>query len=303
MAQRKYPIHIITCTSGGNRRRHHCCLCLTAPPTFSPLPIGHLSTSCLLKVIIRCVYKTRSGLFFSVLATRFEGEVVVLSVSKGDQLGGWAAGNHFLLGCLNKLQLLRMDKRGLERWAWTGVNTKATCLVKVQDVPKQGGPGLTWQLQEMHLSSVRRNCLLHGNGTDRVWPPVSLSLMTLWVRKDSQLHSLSHKKLRLRELRGHSRSHGKGNKVHPESGSNLHLWRVLISSQCPPGLPPSPPIVDTAQGRVLGKYVSLKGFAQPVGVFLGIPFAKPPLGSLRFAPPQPAEPWTFVKNTTSYSPM
>uniref|UniRef100_A0AC11C7E8 Uncharacterized protein n=1 Tax=Ovis aries TaxID=9940 RepID=A0AC11C7E8_SHEEP len=69
------------------------------------------------------------------------------------------------------------------------------------------------------------------------------------------------------------------------------------------GLPPSPPVVDTAQGRVLGKHVSLKGFAQPVAVFLGVPFAKPPLGSLRFAPPQPAEPWIFVKNTTSYPPM
>uniref|UniRef100_A0A4W2E8P5 Carboxylic ester hydrolase n=1 Tax=Bos indicus x Bos taurus TaxID=30522 RepID=A0A4W2E8P5_BOBOX len=81
----------------------------------------------------------------------------------------------------------------------------------------------------------------------------------------------------------------------------LVLTSLAISTAW--GLPPSPPIVDTAQGRVLGKYVSLKGFAQPVGVFLGIPFAKPPLGSLRFAPPQPAEPWTFVKNTTSYSPM
>ncbi|XP_014644061.1 PREDICTED: liver carboxylesterase-like [Ceratotherium simum simum] len=46
-----------------------------------------------------------------------------------------------------------------------------------------------------------------------------------------------------------------------------------------------------------------KGFAQPVAVFLGVPFAKPPLGPLRFAPPQPAEPWHVVKNTTSYPPM
>ncbi|XP_008150552.2 liver carboxylesterase 1 [Eptesicus fuscus] len=69
------------------------------------------------------------------------------------------------------------------------------------------------------------------------------------------------------------------------------------------GHPPSPPVVDTAQGQVLGKYVSLEGFAQPVAVFLGVPFAKPPLGPLRFAPPQPAEPWTFVKNTTTYPPM
>ncbi|XP_005367064.1 carboxylesterase 1D-like isoform X2 [Microtus ochrogaster] len=69
------------------------------------------------------------------------------------------------------------------------------------------------------------------------------------------------------------------------------------------GHPSSPPVVNTVHGKVLGKYVSLKGFAQPVAVFLGVPFAKPPLGSLRFAPPQPAEPWSFVKNTTSYPPM
>ncbi|KAM5262699.1 LOW QUALITY PROTEIN: liver carboxylesterase 1-like [Ctenodactylus gundi] len=67
--------------------------------------------------------------------------------------------------------------------------------------------------------------------------------------------------------------------------------------------PPSPPVVNTAHGKVLGKYVSLKGFAQPAAVFLGVPFAKPPLGSLRFTPPQPPEPWHYVKNTTSYPPM
>ncbi|XP_047384589.1 liver carboxylesterase 1-like isoform X2 [Sciurus carolinensis] len=69
------------------------------------------------------------------------------------------------------------------------------------------------------------------------------------------------------------------------------------------GHPSSPPVVDTVHGKVLGKYVSLEGSAQPVAVFLGVPFAKPPLGSLRFAPPQPAEPWSYVKNTTSYPPM
>ncbi|XP_004847959.1 liver carboxylesterase 1 isoform X1 [Heterocephalus glaber] len=65
----------------------------------------------------------------------------------------------------------------------------------------------------------------------------------------------------------------------------------------------SPPVVDTVHGKVLGKYVSLEGVAQPVSVFLGVPFAKPPLGSLRFAPPQPPERWNYVKNTTSYPPM
>uniref|UniRef100_A0A8D2E0Q9 Carboxylic ester hydrolase n=1 Tax=Sciurus vulgaris TaxID=55149 RepID=A0A8D2E0Q9_SCIVU len=72
---------------------------------------------------------------------------------------------------------------------------------------------------------------------------------------------------------------------------------------CPAGHPSSPPVVDTVYGKVLGKYVSLEGSAQPVAIFLGVPFAKPPLGSLRFAPPQPAEPWSSVKNTTSYPPM
>uniref|UniRef100_A0A3Q2H8G8 Carboxylic ester hydrolase n=1 Tax=Equus caballus TaxID=9796 RepID=A0A3Q2H8G8_HORSE len=88
-----------------------------------------------------------------------------------------------------------------------------------------------------------------------------------------------------------------------ESRSNLSLLTRLISSRCPAGHPSSPPVVDTAQGKVLGKHVSLEGFAQPVAVFLGVPFAKPPLGSLRFAPPQPADPWPFVKNATSYPPM
>ncbi|XP_058383818.1 liver carboxylesterase-like isoform X2 [Diceros bicornis minor] len=81
------------------------------------------------------------------------------------------------------------------------------------------------------------------------------------------------------------------------------LVLVSLATSTAWGLPTSPPVVDTVQGKVLGKYVSLEGFAQPVAVFLGIPFAKPPLGPLRFAPPQPAEPWHVVKNTTSYPPM
>uniref|UniRef100_A0A8D2DZH9 Carboxylic ester hydrolase n=1 Tax=Sciurus vulgaris TaxID=55149 RepID=A0A8D2DZH9_SCIVU len=78
------------------------------------------------------------------------------------------------------------------------------------------------------------------------------------------------------------------------------IFLILFS---PSGHPSSPPMVDTVHGKVLGKYVSLEGSAQPVAIFLGVPFAKPPLGSLRFAPPQPAEPWSSVKNTTSYPPM
>ncbi|XP_008050816.1 liver carboxylesterase 1 isoform X2 [Carlito syrichta] len=81
------------------------------------------------------------------------------------------------------------------------------------------------------------------------------------------------------------------------------LVLAIVAASAAWGHPFSPPVVDTMHGKVLGKYVSLEGFAQPVAIFLGIPFAKPPLGSLRFTPPQPAEPWSFVKNTTSYPPM
>ncbi|XP_012611402.2 liver carboxylesterase 1-like isoform X2 [Microcebus murinus] len=81
------------------------------------------------------------------------------------------------------------------------------------------------------------------------------------------------------------------------------LFLATVTTSCIWGRPSSPPVVATVHGKVRGKHVHLEGFSQPVAVFLGVPFAKPPLGSLRFAPPQPAEPWHFVKNTTSYPPM
>ncbi|XP_020840862.1 liver carboxylesterase 1-like [Phascolarctos cinereus] len=66
---------------------------------------------------------------------------------------------------------------------------------------------------------------------------------------------------------------------------------------------PSMLVVDTEYGKVQGKEVRLQGFDIPVRVFLGVPFAKPPLGPLRFHPPQPPEPWEYVKNTTTYPPL
>ncbi|XP_044515655.1 liver carboxylesterase 1-like, partial [Gracilinanus agilis] len=65
----------------------------------------------------------------------------------------------------------------------------------------------------------------------------------------------------------------------------------------------SAPVVDTEYGKVQGKQVILQQFDKTVNVFLGVPFAKAPLGPLRFAPPQPPEPWDYVKNTTTYPPV
>src|SRR6185437_7232477 len=49
-------------------------------------------------------------------------------------------------------------------------------------------------------------------------------------------------------------------------------------------------------GEVRGKYIN----AQKVRAFLGIPFAAPPLGDLRWRPPQPPERWKGVHDASRY---
>lgn len=61
--------------------------------------------------------------------------------------------------------------------------------------------------------------------------------------------------------------------------------------------PPRSPIVTISQGQLQGY-----GDSQGVWVFKGIPFAKPPIGNLRWAPPQPPDPWgPGVRNANTYS--
>src|SRR5579862_4825285 len=56
------------------------------------------------------------------------------------------------------------------------------------------------------------------------------------------------------------------------------------------------PIVTTTQGKVLG---FLKN---GVTEFLGIPYAAPPVGNLRWRPPVKHAPWTNVIHATVYAP-
>ncbi|KAK1162112.1 carboxylesterase 5A-like [Acipenser oxyrinchus oxyrinchus] len=63
------------------------------------------------------------------------------------------------------------------------------------------------------------------------------------------------------------------------------------------------PVVSTGYGSLKGKLSSVKGTDRVVHEYLGIPFAKPPLGSLRFSAPQPSEPWDGIRDATNQPAM
>jgi para-nitrobenzyl esterase len=62
----------------------------------------------------------------------------------------------------------------------------------------------------------------------------------------------------------------------------------------------SPPIVSTAKGELQG--ARLKADGKPLFVYKGIPFAAPPVGPLRWRPPQPAAPWAGVRDALEFGP-
>ncbi|KAH8420881.1 hypothetical protein KR222_008200, partial [Zaprionus bogoriensis] len=57
-------------------------------------------------------------------------------------------------------------------------------------------------------------------------------------------------------------------------------------------------VICTKYGRLRGLQRKTLYDEEPYFAFEGVPFAKPPLGELRFRAPQPAEPWTGVKDCT-----
>lgn len=58
-------------------------------------------------------------------------------------------------------------------------------------------------------------------------------------------------------------------------------------------------VVQLKSGPVRGS-TKLDVFGLTVEQFLGIPYAAPPVGELRFAPPQPVTPWEDVRDGTKY---
>uniref|UniRef100_A0A8C4WSB8 Carboxylic ester hydrolase n=1 Tax=Gopherus evgoodei TaxID=1825980 RepID=A0A8C4WSB8_9SAUR len=83
---------------------------------------------------------------------------------------------------------------------------------------------------------------------------------------------------------------------------NLSMYNLIVRI-CFTGQNAAPPEVVTKYGKLQGQRIKVDGAETHVDVFLGIPFAKPPVGPLRFSPPVPPEPWKGLRNATIYPPM
>uniref|UniRef100_A0A915BM32 Carboxylic ester hydrolase n=2 Tax=Parascaris univalens TaxID=6257 RepID=A0A915BM32_PARUN len=59
--------------------------------------------------------------------------------------------------------------------------------------------------------------------------------------------------------------------------------------------------VETIYGRVDGFKYNVFG-GRSANVFLGVPFAKPPIGELRFEKPEPPDPWSDPLDATKFAP-
>ena len=71
----------------------------------------------------------------------------------------------------------------------------------------------------------------------------------------------------------------------------------VILAVCP-GCGVTNPVAQTKLGKVQGQAGS-----EGILVFKGIPYAKPPVGELRWKPPQPPEPWSDTLRATQYGPV
>lgn len=90
--------------------------------------------------------------------------------------------------------------------------------------------------------------------------------------------------------------------IRRHEGSQRSGYRTVIAAVCgivlaaiaSPAM--ADPLVQTAAGAIRGKV------SPGLDIFLGIPFAKPPVGDLRWRDPQPVEAWQGVRDAMKLSP-
>lgn len=73
---------------------------------------------------------------------------------------------------------------------------------------------------------------------------------------------------------------------------------LLLSTPAAAQTPPGGLVVETKLGPVRGETVTEAG--STARIFRGIPYAAPPVGDLRWKPPQPAGAWTQVRDATRW---
>ncbi len=76
----------------------------------------------------------------------------------------------------------------------------------------------------------------------------------------------------------------------------------MVAAQSPVSL--GEPEIRTASGKIRGRWRSGRWTEQDaVAVFRGVPFASPPVGSLRFLAPRPPQPWDGVLDAAGFGPV
>ncbi len=75
------------------------------------------------------------------------------------------------------------------------------------------------------------------------------------------------------------------------------LCIILLSSALVWAAAPGDPVVNVTGGQIRGRIASDGG-----GAFKGVPFARPPVGDLRWREPQPIQPWTGVRDASAFRP-
>ncbi|XP_028635124.1 acylcarnitine hydrolase-like isoform X1 [Grammomys surdaster] len=93
------------------------------------------------------------------------------------------------------------------------------------------------------------------------------------------------------------------NQLHSWLNAGLFGLLLLLIHVQGQDSPEASPIRNTHTGQVRGSLIDVKDTKAGVHTFLGIPFAKPPVGPLRFAPPEDPEPWSGVRDGTVYPAM
>ena len=67
---------------------------------------------------------------------------------------------------------------------------------------------------------------------------------------------------------------------------------------------PSSRVVNTRKGSIRGLYQAFEDKSlAAVELFLGVPYASPPIGSLRFMPPVTVSPWRGIRQADRYGPV